>query len=104
MWAKSITGRTQGTRAEISTMSSSEPRSRTRPITSIPKSTARSFASSLTRSSPSCSHTESIASSRVRPSRKPGWMTTGAAPAARAIPAEWSSIPIAMFSFLPRSA
>ena len=31
-------------------------------------------------------------------------MTTGAAPAARAIPAEWSSIPIAMFSFLPRSA
>ncbi len=48
--------------------------------------------------------TESIASSRVRPSRKPGWKTTGSAPAARAIPAEWSSIPTAMLSFLPRSA
>ena len=48
--------------------------------------------------------TESIASSRVRPSRKPGWKTTTSAPAAFAIPAEWSSIPTAMFSFLPRSA
>ena len=104
MCAKSSTGRTQPSRREISTTSSSEPSSRTRPITSIPNGTARSFASSRSRSSPSCSQTESIASSRVRPSRKPGWKTTTSAPAAFAIPAEWSSIPTAMFSFLPRSA
>ena len=43
MWAKSSTGRTQPVRAEISTTSSSEPRSRTRPITSTPNGTARPF-------------------------------------------------------------
>ena len=72
MWAKSSTGRTQSSRDAISTTSSTEPSSRTRPITSIPNGTARSFPSSRSRSSPSCSTTESIASSRVRPSRKPG--------------------------------
>ncbi len=70
----------------------------------MPNGTARSFASSRSRSSPSCSQIDLIAAARVRPSRKPGWKTTGSAPAALAIPAEWSSIPIAMFSFLPRSA
>ena len=45
-----------------------------------------------------------IAASRVRPSRKPGGKTTTSAPAAFAIPAEWSSIPTAMVSFFPRSA
>ena len=34
----------------------------------------------------------------------PGWKTTTSAPAALAIPAEWSSILTAMFSFFPRSA
>ena len=56
MCAKSSTGRTQPSRREISTTSSAEPSSRTRPITSIPNGTARSFASSRSRSSPSCSH------------------------------------------------
>ena len=65
---------------------------------------ARSLPSRRSRSSPSCSTTESIASSRVRLSRKPGWKTTTSAPAAFAMPAEWSSIPTAMFSFFPRSA
>ena len=46
---------------EISTTSSSEPRSRTRPITSTPNGTARSFASSRSRSVPSCSTTAAIA-------------------------------------------
>jgi tetratricopeptide (TPR) repeat protein len=40
MCAKSRTGRTQSRRREISTTSSTDPRSRTRPITSIPKGTA----------------------------------------------------------------
>ena len=80
MCAKSSTGRTQPVRREISMTSSSEPSSRTRPITSTPNGTARSFFSSRSRSSPSCSTTASSASSRVRPSRKPGWKTTGAAP------------------------
>ena len=66
--------------ARSRTTSSIEPSSRTRPITSIPNGTARSFPSSRSRSSPSCSTTESIASSRVRPSRKPGWKTTTSAP------------------------
>ena len=44
-----------------------------------------------------------IAAARVRPSRKPGWKTTGSAPAALAIPAEWSSIPTAIRCFLSRS-
>ena len=44
-----------------------------------------------------------LAAARVRPSRKPGWKTTGSAPAALAIPAEWSSIPTAMRCFLSRS-
>jgi len=104
MCAKSSTGRTQPVRREISITSSRLPISRTRPITSTPKGTARSLPSSRSRSSPSCSQIESIASSRVRSSRKPGWKTTSSAPAALAIPAEWSSIPVAMFSFLPRSA
>src|SRR4051794_28035143 len=104
MCAKSTTGRTQPSRREISTTSSSEPSSRTRPITSIPNGTARSFASSRARSSPSWSQTESIASWLVRPRRNPGWKTTTSAPAALAIPAEWASIPTAMFSFFPRSA
>ena len=100
MWAKSSTGRTQPSRLEISSTSSRLPISRTRPITSIPNGTARSLASSRSRSSPSCSQIDLIAAARVRPSRKPGWKTTGSAPAAFAIPAEWSSIPIAMLQLL----
>jgi hypothetical protein len=69
MCAKSSTGRTQPQRREISTTSSAVPSSRTRPITSMPQGTARSFFSSRARSSPSCSQTESIAASRVRPRR-----------------------------------
>src|SRR5918995_1082367 len=65
--AKSSTGRTQGTRDAISTQSSSEPRSRTRPITSTPNSTARSLPSRRSRSVPSCSTTASRAASRGRP-------------------------------------
>ena len=56
MCAKSSTGRTQPSRREISTTSSTEPRSRTRPITSIPNGTSRPLPSSRSRSSPSCSH------------------------------------------------
>ena len=56
MCAKSSTGRTQPSRREISTTSSAEPSSRTRPITSIPNGTSRPFPSSRSRSSPSCSH------------------------------------------------
>jgi hypothetical protein len=57
-------------------------------MTSTPNGTARSFFSSRSRSSPSCSTTESIAAARSRPSRKPGWKTTTSAPAAFAMPAE----------------
>ncbi len=104
MWAKSGTGRTHGSAAAIASTSSSEPKSRTRPITSTPKGTARPFGSSRVRSRPSCSTTAATVSSCVRPSRKPGWKTTGSAPHAAAIPAEWSSMPIAMLYFLPSSA
>ena len=104
MCAKSGTGRTQGSAEEIASTSSSEPKSRTRPITSTPNGTARPFGSSRSRSRPSWSTTAATVSSCVRPSRKPGWKTTGAAPHAAAIPAEWSSIPTAMLYFLPRSA
>src|ERR671935_4002 len=65
MCAKSSTGRTHPHRREISTTSSALPSSRTRPITSMPKGTARSLPSSRERSSPSCSQTEAIASSRL---------------------------------------
>ena len=95
MCAKSITGRTQPARRLISTQSSSEPRSRTRPITSIPNGTARPFPSSRSRTSASCSTTASIESSRLRPRRKPGWKTTTSAPDAAAIPALRSSAPSA---------
>ena len=95
MWAKSTTGRTQPARRLISTQSSSEPRSRTRPITSIPNGTARSLPSSRSRTIASCPTTESIASSRLRPSRKPGWKTTTSAPQAAAIPALRSRAPSA---------
>ena len=44
MCAKSSTGRTQPRRREISTTSSADPSSRTRPITSIPNGTSRPFA------------------------------------------------------------
>ena len=94
-------GRTQPARRLISTQSSSEPRSRTRPITSIPNGTARSFPSSRSRTSASCSTTASIASSRLRPSRKPGWKTTTSAPHAAAIPALRSSAPSADDHFRP---
>jgi len=104
MCAKSSTGRTQPRRLAISITSSRLPISRTRPITSTPNGTARSLPSSRWRSSVSCSQIESIAAARSRPSRNPGWKTTSSAPAALATPAEWSSIQIAMFSFLPRSA
>ena len=50
MCAKSITGRTQETRSAISSTSSIEPSSLTRPITSTPNGTARSFCSSRSRS------------------------------------------------------
>ena len=95
MCAKSMTGRTQSARRLISTQSSSEPRSRTRPMTSIPNGTARSLPSSRSRTSASCSTTASIESSRLRPSRKPGWKTTTSAPDAAAIPALRSSAPSA---------
>ncbi len=45
------------------------------------------------RTSASCSTTASIESSRLRPSRKPGWKTTTSAPDAVAIPALRSSAP-----------
>ena len=80
MCAKSSTGRTHVVLREISTTSSSDPRSRTRPITSTPNVTARSLPSSRSRSVPSCSTTASSASSRLRPSRNPGWKTTSSAP------------------------
>ena len=99
MCAKSITGRTQSRREAISTTWSIEPSSLTRPITSIPNGTARSFASSFSRSVPSEATTSSIVCSGVRPSQKPGWMTTTSAPAAAAIPAVRSSAPSAIFDF-----
>ena len=89
------------TRRLISTQSSSEPRSRTRPMTSIPNGTARSFPSSRSRTSASCSTTASIESSRLRPSRNPGWKTTTSAPQAAAIPALRSSAPSADDHFRP---
>ena len=46
MWAKSSTGRTQPSRREISSTSSRLPISRTLPITSTPKGTARPLPSS----------------------------------------------------------
>jgi len=69
MWAKSSTGRTQPSRREISSTSSRLPISRTRPITSTPKGTARPLPSSRSRSSASCSVMDLIAAARVRPSR-----------------------------------
>ena len=101
MWAKSITGRTQPARRLISTQSSSEPRSRTRPITSIPNGTPRPFPTSRSRTIASCSTTESIASSRLRPRRNPGWNTTTSASHAVAMPALRSSAPSADDHFLP---
>ena len=104
MCAKSSTGRTQPSRREISTTSSTEPSSRTRPITSIPNGTARSFRSAA----------RGARRAARRPSRSPpracgragsrGGRRRARRPAAFAIPAEWSSMPTAMFSFLPRSA
>ena len=73
--------------------------SRTRPITSTPNGTARPLPSSRSRSVPSCSTTEAIASSRERPSRKPGWNTTTSAPHAAAMPALRSSAPTAEENF-----
>ena len=101
MWAKSRTGRTQLVRRAISRTSSSEPRSRTRPMTSTPNGTARSFPSSRSRSVPSCSTTASIAASRVRSRRKPGWKTTTSAPLAAAMPALRSRAPTADVNFRP---
>ena len=68
-------GANPSSRTEMSTTSSIEPRSRTRPMTSTPKGTARCLAASRSLSVSSCSTTASIASSRGRP-RKPGWKTT----------------------------
>ena len=99
MWAKSITGRTHSRREEISRTWSIEPSSLTRPITSIPNGTARSFPSSFSRRVASEATTSSIDCSGVRPSQKPGWMTTTSAPAAAAIPAVRSSAPSAIFDF-----
>jgi len=90
-------------RPAIAITSSRLPKSFTRPITSTPKGTARSLPSRRSRSWPSCSQTEAMVASRSRPSRKPGWKTTSSAPAALAIPAEWSSIPTAIRCFLSRS-
>ena len=101
MCAKSSTGRTHVVRRAISNTSSSEPRSRTRPITSTPNGTARSFPSSLWRRAPSCSTTAASASSRSRSSRKPGWNTTSSAPLAAAMPALRSSAPTADVNFRP---
>ena len=89
--------------AAIASTSSIVPKSRTRPITSTPNGTSRSFASSRSRRSPSWSTTSAIARSRSRPSRKPGWKTISRAPQAFARPAVWSSIPSAILNFLPRS-
>ena len=101
MCAKSTTGRTQPTRRLISTHSSSEPKSLTRPMTSIPNGTARPFPSSRSRTSASCSTTAATESSRLRPSRNPGWKTTSSAPHAVAIPALRSSAPSADDHFRP---
>src|SRR5438477_501452 len=86
MWAKSITGRTQSKCRQMATMSSRLPSSWTRPITSTPKSTARPLVARRCRNSVSCATTAVSASSRDRPSKKPGWMTIGAAPHAGAKP------------------
>ena len=51
--------------------------------------------SSRSRSVPSCSTTDAMASSRSRPRRKPGWKTTTSAPHAAAMPALRSSAPTA---------
>ena len=64
MCAKSITGRTQSRRDAISTTWSIEPSSLTRPITSTPNGTARSFDSSFSRSVPERATTSSIVCSR----------------------------------------
>src|SRR3954465_12368413 len=53
--AKSSTGRTQPQRSEIAKTSSAVPSSRTRPMISTPKATARSFCSSRLRRSPGSS-------------------------------------------------
>ncbi len=99
MWAKSITGLIQSRREEISSTWSIDPSSLTRPITSTPNATARSFDSSFSRKVASEATTSSIVCSGERPSQKPGWMTTISAPAAAAIPAVRSSAPSAIFDF-----
>src|SRR5438094_3520695 len=48
------------------------------------------------RNSVSWETTAASASSRDRPSKKPGWITTGAASQAAARPAVWSSMPTAI--------
>jgi len=104
MCAKSITGRIQvDSREEIAITSSRLPKSLTRPMISTPNGTPRSFASIRLRKSVSWETTEAIVCLRVRPRRKPGWKTTGPAPAAFAIPAEWSSIPVAIPCLRSRS-
>ena len=94
--SRSPGGPSRAARDDLEARRRAVPSSRTRPITSTPNGTARSLPSSRSRSSPSCSTTASRASSRVRPSRKPGWKTTSSAPQAIAMPAEWSSMPIAI--------
>ena len=105
MCAKSITGRTQSSRAAIShdVVDRAELAHAAHHLD--PERQPRDpFPRAARAARRAARHTESIASSRVRPSRNPGWKTTASAPAALAMPAEWSSIPTAMFSFLPRSA
>ncbi len=99
MCAKSITGRTQATRSAMWRVSSIEPSSLTRPITSIPNVTARFFCSRCSRSCSSQRMTSSSVCSRSRPSQKPGWMTTTSAPHAAASPALRSRAPRAIFAF-----
>ena len=70
---------------------------------STPNGTPRSLPSIRLRKSPSCETTDATVCFRVRPSRKPGWKTTGSAPATFAIPAEWSSIPVAIPCLRSRS-
>ena len=102
--AKSITGRTQPRRDEISTMSSALPSSRTRPMTSTPNGTARSFVSRRARKLAKLCRRHRPARGRAsRPRRNPGWKTTSSAPPACAIPAVWSSIPSARLYFASRS-
>ena len=103
MCAKSITGRTQPGARAIASTSSSEPKSRTRPITSMPNGTARSFLLEP------LAQLAELLDDRVdgllaRPAeQEAGVEHDELGAAAVAIPASGRAAPSAMFHFLPRS-